>query len=136
MANASDYLEGLIRDHLLRTDTWAKPTALWVSLHTEDPYDDATGSEVSGGSYARMQLNPGDANWSEEDATGGESTNLVAITFPAPTAIWGLITDFGLWDASTAGNLLVRGSVYPPLQVNGGDNAPQFPIGALSIVVA
>lgn len=137
MANASDYLERQIRTHLLRTDSWVKPTALWVSLHTEDPYDDATGSEVSGGAYGRVQLDPGDANWSEEDPYGGESTNLVAITFPAPVgANWGLITHFGLWSASTAGNLYLRGTVYPELQVDDSDNAPQFPIGALSITVA
>jgi len=134
--NASDYLEGLIRGHLLRTATWSKPAALWVSLHTEDPYDDATGSEVSGGAYGRTQLNPDDANWSAEDAVGGESKNLVAVTFPAPVgANWGLITYFGLWTASTSGSLYLRGAVYPPLQVNDGDNAPQFPVGALSIIV-
>jgi hypothetical protein len=136
MAQASDYLEGLIRKHLLRTDSWTKPTALWVSLHTEDPYDDASGSEVSGGAYGRVQLNPSDSNWSAEDATGGESKNQVAITFPAPSgANWGLITNFGLWDAETTGNMFLRGTVYPPLQVDDGDNAPEFPIDALSITV-
>ena len=33
-AQASDYLENKLIDHLFRAGTFAKPTALWVALFT------------------------------------------------------------------------------------------------------
>lgn len=137
--NASDYLENQIINHLMRTGTWSKTTARYVSLHLEGPYDDASGEEVSGGSYARAQLDADDANWSEEDPypyVTGTTKNLVDITFPSPTSDWGLVVGFGVWDAPTGGNMLVRGTLDVPLNVVNGGAAPVFPTGALTIVAS
>ena len=54
-AQASDYLENKLIDHLFRAGTFAKPTALWVALFTGAPGDAGGGTEVSGGSYAREE---------------------------------------------------------------------------------
>lgn len=131
MAKMSDYLEGQLRAHIFRTASFTKPTALYVSLHTADPTDAGTGTEVSGGSYARVNLAPGDANWSAPDATGGVTANLATITFPAPSANWGTVTHVGVWDASVAGNMLTYGTLTTPKTINSGDGAPSFAIGAL-----
>src|SRR5262245_34229377 len=103
--SASDYLEDLIRKHLMRTGTWAKDTTRYVSLHTADPGDTGA-SEVSGGSYARVQRDASDANWSAGTGTDGTTDNVATITFPTPSANWGVATHLGLWDAASAGNFL------------------------------
>jgi hypothetical protein len=131
---ASDYLEDKIRTHLMRTGTWAKDTARWFSLHTSDPGDTGAG-EVVGGSYARVQRDAADANWTAGTATDGTTDNVAAITFPSPSANWGVITHVGMWDASTAGNFMAAGPLLAPKTVNGGDAAPSFLAGALDIVV-
>lgn len=135
MAGMSDFLEAAFMGHLFGDSTWAKPSALWVSLHTGTLNDDGTGTEVSGGSYARVQRNPGLANWSFSGATG-IATNLAEILFPAPTANWGLIIWSGLWDASSGGNLVARAQLGTGKTVNNGDAAPRFPIGTLIYTAA
>lgn len=133
MSKMSDYLEVELRKHIFRTGSFTKPSALYVSLHTADPTDDASGAEVSGGSYARVQRDPLDANWTAASATDGVTDNAAAITFPAPTANWGTITHFGIWDAASGGNLLIHGALTTPKTVNNGDAAPSFATGALDI---
>jgi hypothetical protein len=136
MANMSDWLESQLRAHVFRTGSFAKPSALYVSLHTADPTDAGTGAEVTGGAYARVQRNPGDANWSAGTATDGATDNVADITFPAPSASWGTVTHFGVWDAATAGNLICHGPLTTPRTINGGDPAPVFAAGALDLAFA
>lgn len=133
MANMSDFLEVELRKHLFRTGSMTKPSALWVALFTVTPSDSGGGTEVSGGSYARVQRDPLDANWTAASATDGNTDNAAAITFPTPSANWGTIVAFGIFDASTAGNLLVWGPITPSKTVNNGDPGPSFGIGALDV---
>ncbi len=136
MSQMSDYLEGQIRAHIFRTASFTKPTALYVALFTAAPSDAGGGTEVSGGSYARVNLPPLDTNWSAPDGTGGLTDNLAAITFPAPSANWGSITHFAIFDAASAGNMLLWGALTTPKTVNNGDPAPSFPIGSLDVTFA
>lgn len=134
-AQASDYLENLWIDHLFRSATWAKPTALWVGLFTAAPSDAGGGTEVSGGSYARVNLPPLDANWAAPSAGNGVTSNLAAITFAAPTGAWGTVTHFGIFDASTGGNLLIWDALTSSVAVTSGGPAATFAVGALQITV-
>lgn len=136
MSQMSDYLEGQLRAHIFRTASFAKPTALYVALFTAAPSDAGGGTEVTGGSYARVNLAPLDANWTAPDGTGGLTDNAAAITFPAPSANWGSITHFAIFDAASAGNMLFWGALTTPKTVNNGDPAPSFPIGSLDITFA
>ena len=131
MSQMSNYLEDALRQHLFRTGSFAKPAALWVSLHTADPTDAGTGAEVSGGSYGRVQRDPGDANWTA--GADGATANASDITYPAPTANWGTVTHAGIWDAASGGNLLVHGPLTTPRTINAGAEPPVFPAGALAI---
>lgn len=131
---ASDYLEDLIRKQLMRTGTWTKDTTRYVSLHTGDPGDTGV-SEVTGGSYARVQRDASDANWSAGTATDGLTSNVGAITFPSPTANWGTATHFGIWDAVSGGNFLASGALTIAKTINNGDAAPSFGAGALVVQV-
>lgn len=138
MAAISDYLENALIDHLFRTASFTKPTGLHVALYTAAPSDAGGGTEVTGGSYARVNLAPADANWNgtqgnttgASSGTGGMTSNAVDITFPAPTATWGTITHFGIFDAGTGGNLLIHGALTTSKTVNSGDPAPKFTGGA------
>lgn len=136
MSQMSDYLEGQIRAHIFRTASFTKPTALYVALFTAAPSDSGGGTEVSGGNYARQNLPPLDANWTAPDGTGGLTDNAVAITYGVPSANWGSITHFAIFDAVSAGNMLFWGALTTPKTVNNGDPAPSFPIGTLDITFA
>jgi len=135
MAGLSDYLEDKILQHLLRDGSWTKPSAIYVALHTSDPLDTGLGSEVSGGSYARIQHGPSDATWTDPDASG-ISVNVGAVTFDSPSASWGTVTHVALWDAVTAGNLLASGELAVAKTVNEDDAPPTFEDGTLTVVAA
>lgn len=136
MSAMSDYLEGQIRAHAFRTASWTKPAVLAVALYTAAPGETGGGTEVTGGSYARVQRNPLDANWTAASATDGLTDNAASLDFPAPTANWGLITHFAILDATTAGNFYIYGALTTSKTVNNGDAAPSFPIGALDVIFA
>jgi hypothetical protein len=126
MSPMSDYLQDQLRKHVFRTGSFTKPATLFVSLHTANPTDAGSGAEVSGGSYARVQRDPLDANWSSGTPTDGITNNVAAITFPSPSANWGVITHCAIWDAVTAGNMICYATLTTPKTVNSGDAAPSF----------
>ena len=148
MAQASNYLENKLIDHLVRSGTFAKPAALFVALLTAAPTDAGGGTEVTGGGYARVALPPADTNWTATQGgisgastgTSGATSNAVVVTFPAPTADWGTaaapVTHFGLYDAATAGNLLVFAPLTTAREILAGDPAARFQSGALQITVS
>lgn len=86
----------------------AVPTLPTVSLalFTAVGTDAGTGfTEVTGGSYARVTT--AGATWNAASGSAPSSiTNATAITFTTATANWGTAIAFGLYDASTSGNLL------------------------------
>ncbi len=77
-----------------------------VALFTAVGTDAGTGfTEVTGGSYARVTTSG--STWNAASGTAPSIiTNSGAITFPTATANWGTAIAFGLYDASSAGNLL------------------------------
>lgn len=107
MSQMSNYLENALVNGTIRGTTYTAPTTVYVALYTTDPTDADSGSEVSGGSYARQAVTFG-------APSNGVSTNSGAVTFPTATASWGTITHVGVRDASSAGNLLY----YAPLTVS------------------
>jgi hypothetical protein len=135
----SDYLETQFSACLMRTSPTFAPASTktrWVSLHTASPGETAGGAEVTGGSYARKQLDASDANWTAISQPTGTQSNAVAITFVAATASWGTVTDFGIWDASTAGNLLTYGSLGGSSQTINSGGTASFAIGAIVLTYA
>lgn len=137
----TDYLENKLLDDQFRTTAYTEPTTHYIGLLTAACSDSAAGTEVTGGSYARVAVTKGDAAWkgSHGSATGvssgtnGTVSNAAAVTFPAPTANWGVITTFGVYDAASAGNLLICQALTTSKTVNSGDAAPSFAIDALTI---
>lgn len=144
MAAFSDYLENKLIDQIFRAQAFTFPGTLYIALFTATPSDSGGGTEVTGGSYARVSSACSLANWAGTQSvgsttastgTGGTTSNNSALTFPAPTANWGTITSFGIFDAATNGNLLVWGALTTPKTVNNGDAAPSFAASALSFQI-
>lgn len=134
MSAMTDYSEGQIRAHVFRTATWTKPTNLTFHLYTAAPGEAGGGTEVTGGSYASVARAPLDANWTAASSTDGLTDNAADITFPAPTANWGLITHTAVKDQSA--NYLFHGALTQSKTVNNGDAAPRFPAGAFDVTFA
>lgn len=123
----SDYLEGKFIDYVLRSGTFASPASVYLALFTATPSDAGGGTEVSGGAYARKQL-----TGAFDAAASRATSNTSVITFPTATAVWGLVTSVGIFDASSGGNLLFYGSFSSNLQVDTGDTL-SIAAGALDI---
>jgi len=122
----SDYLENELLDHVLLTGAFTQPSNLYVALYTAAPTDAGGGTEVSGGSYARVQHESWDA------ASSGASENTGAITFPQATGDWGTVVAVGIFDASTAGNLLMWADLSANKAIDSGDTA-EFADGDLDV---
>ena len=122
----SDYLENKIIDHVLGTASFTMPADRYIALFTVAPTDAGGGTEVSGGSYARVAAN----SWNA--AAGGSSTNNGALTFPAATAGWGTVVAYGVFDASSGGNLLFYSTLSVNRTVNNGDTV-SFANGAVTV---
>lgn len=139
----TDYLENKLVDHLFRGTAYSPAGPYYVGLMTSACSDSAAGTEVSGGSYARVSITKADATWkgTHGSATGASSgtngtiSNAASITFPAPTANWGSVTHWGIWDASSAGNLLVCAALTVGKTINNGDAAPSFGVDAMTIQI-
>ena len=140
----TDYLENKLLDHLFRGQAYAAPGTLYVGLDTVACTEAGGGTEVSGGSYARAAVPATLAAWAGSQGAGttaassgssGTTSNNAAIVFPAPTANWGQILSFRLWDAASGGNALLCQALSVPKTVNNGDAAPQFNAGALTIQI-
>ena len=114
MAEISNYLENAIINATLRNTTYTSPATVYVSLWTSDPTDAGSGTEVSGGSYARTAVTFG-------APSNGVSTNSAAVEFPQATASWGTIGWIGINDASTSGNLLYHTALDTSKTIDTGD---------------
>ncbi len=105
MSAMSNYLETNFLDHFLGTTGHTFVTQIYLSLYTSDPTDADSGTEVTGGSYARQAI-----NFNAAASPGGTATNNAQLDFPTATASWGTVSHFGLHDAATVGNLHIHGA--------------------------
>ena len=125
MAEMSNYLENALINATLRNTSYTSPSAVYISLHTADPTDAGTGTEVSGGSYARQSATFG-------APSNGVSTTTADISFPQASGSWGTIGWIGIWDASTSGNMLYHTALDVSKAIDTGDI---FKIAAGSLTV-
>lgn len=120
MSAISDYLENALINHIFRNTDYTRPANIYVALFTAAPNDAGGGTEVSGGSYARVAVATG-ASSAWDAASGGATANTGVTTFPTATADWGTITHMALFDASSGGNMLFHGALTSNKVVNNGD---------------
>jgi hypothetical protein len=144
VAQATDltnYTENKLIDWFFRGQAFTPPTTIYIGLLTAACSDSAAGTEVTGGSYARVAVTSTLANWAgtqsagsttASSGTGGTTSNNAIIAFPMPSATWGAVSYVGWYDASTSGNLLICKQLTLPKTINNGDPAPQFAIGTMT----
>lgn len=98
-------------------------TGHYLALYTASPNAGGGGTEVSGGSYARLAITFG-------TITSGSMSNTSTLTFSGlPNAT---ITHYGIISASTGGTLKVYGTLNSTAVVVSGDQV-QFPTGSITI---
>ena len=136
MSAISNYLESALMQEVFNGVAYTAPST-WVSLYTTDPTDADSGTEVTGGSYARLRVYAqagGSPDWNTAvvDGTGYLVDNSDVLTFTTATASWGTVTHFGIHDAVTAGNLLFHGALTASKAVGSGDTFT-FPAGDLDL---
>jgi hypothetical protein len=114
MAEISNFLENALINATLRNTTYTSPATVYVGLYTTDPTDANTGTEVSGGSYARQSVSFG-------APSDGLSASDADVTFPQATANWGTVGWIGILDASSGGNLLYHTVLDAAKTIETGD---------------
>jgi hypothetical protein len=114
MAEMSNFLENALINATLRNTTYTSVATVYVSLWTSDPTDAGSGTEVSGGSYARTAVTFG-------APSNGASTNSADVTFPTATGSWGVVGWIGINDAATSGNLLYHSPLDTSKTIDSGD---------------
>jgi hypothetical protein len=140
MPGKSVYLSRAVLGHVFRTSTYSKPTNVYISLHGADPTDaNLTSTElaIGTGGYARATVSVADAQWTAPATSGTDEviTNANTISYGTATENWNggdAVTHFGIYDASTAGNLLYSGALGTARTVLSGDPV-SIAAGALSI---
>jgi hypothetical protein len=128
MAEMSNFLENALINATLRNTTYTSVATVYVSLWTSDPTDAGSGTEVSGGSYARTAVTFG-------APSNGVTTNSADVTFPTATGTWGTVGWIGINDALTTGNLLYHTALDTSKTVTSGDIF-KISTGNLSVTLA
>lgn len=127
MGGLSTYLKNKLQDAALGAG-YSKPGTVYIALYTAAPNADGGGTEVTGGSYARIAVTNNSTNW--PNATAGAKANGTVITFAAASDVWGTVTHWGIFDALSGGNLMWWGSLGTSVAPVAGSvvkfNAGQF----------
>lgn len=128
MAAMSDYLENAIINATLRGTAYTSPTTVYLALFTTDPTDAKTGTEVTGGAYARQTI-------AFNAPSNGTAVSTADVLFPIATASWGTVTHIGIMDALTGGNLLYHGALTNAKTI-AADDQLKIAAGDISITLA
>jgi hypothetical protein len=137
MGSMTDVFEKKLLDYLFRDASLGlDATNMWIALFTTTPTDSTTGTEVTGGSYARVAVVRTGAGWdAASGASPGTTQNTGAITFATATADWGTVTGFGICK-SLAGalstDLIYWAALNANKTVSNGDTA-SFAAAALAV---
>jgi len=124
----SNYLETKVLNHVFGGTAYTAPGTLYLGLHTSNPAEDNSGTEVStsGTAYARQTV---------AFTTSGDTTsNTAAVEYPTATASYGTVSHVGVYDAPTAGNLLAYGALTISKAIATGD-VLRIPAGDLDITL-
>jgi hypothetical protein len=136
MSDLSDVLENALLNHVLRDTAYTPPgTNVFIALYTSATSDTGGGTEVSGGSYARVRVQ-GTGAW--DAPSNGATANTAEIAFPQASASWGTITHVAIKDSSTStgsNNHLWHGALTSPKAVGNGDTF-KFSAGDLDVTLA
>jgi hypothetical protein len=109
----SNFLENKVLEHVFGGVAYSAPATLYVGLFTSNPGETGSGTEVSGGSYARQTI--------AFTVTASQASNTAAVEFPTATASWGTVSHAAIFDAVSGGNMLAYGALTASKTIDGGD---------------
>lgn len=129
----ANYLEAKLLDHVLGGPDYVRPATVYIALFTVAPTDAAgSGTEVTGGSYARAAVTNNATNFPAASGTSPTTkTNGTTISFATATADWGTVVAAAVFDALTDGNFLYWGTLATSKPVFAGDVA-EFAAGQIT----
>lgn len=122
----SNYLETKVLDHVFGGTAYTAPTTLYLALFTSNPDEDGSGTEVSGGAYARQTV--------AFNISGNTANNTAAIEYATATASYGTVSHVGIYDALTSGNLIAYAALTSSKTIDTGD-VFRVPTGDLDITL-
>jgi hypothetical protein len=122
----SDTFETTVLTWSFTTSSATRPTEWHIALYTASPSDPGGGTEVSGGGYARQAVT--------FTVSGNTASNNAAIEWPVATSAYGTVTDVGVFDASTGGNLIAYAALTTSKAIDTGD-VFRLPSGDLDVTL-
>ena len=114
MSAMSDYLELKFLDHFTGTASTTAPSAVYLGLSTGSLADDNSGTELSGNNYSRKAI-------TFASASSGSIASNASVEFDPATGSWGDVSNWGIFDASSSGNLLFHGAFTASKTIATGD---------------
>ena len=108
------FLENEVLDHVFRNASYTPPATVYIGLYTTATGAGGTGTEVTGGSYARQSM-------AFDASASGAIDNTAAVEFPTATASWGTVTHTAVLDAATSGNMLAETALTASKPIGDGD---------------
>jgi len=108
------FLQNELLDHAFRNAAYTAPATVYIGLYTTATGVGGTGTEVSGGSYARQAM-------AFDASVSGAIDNTSAVEFPTASASWGTITHTAVLDAATGGNMLAQSALTTSKLIGDGD---------------
>ncbi len=114
----SNYIKNLTLDYWLGSGA---PATYYLALYTVAPTDAGGGTEVAGGSYARVAVTNNATNFPA--AAAGIKHLAVTQNFPQATADWGTIVAMAMHDTAIAGNIYFWANLDVAQAIINGDMA-------------
>ncbi len=132
-----NYFENAILNWFRGTTFPVCPATVYLALFTTAPINATDGSavEVSGTSYVRKAVTVNTTNFAAPSGAAPATSVLGANqVFATPGGSWGTVVGWGLYDASSAGDLLAYGA-FTGVAVGSGDTV-EFVSGNLTLSVS
>ena len=122
----SDTFETHVLNYVFTSTSLTRPTAWYLALFTTNPGDGDSGTEVSGGGYARQSVT--------FTTSGDTASNSAAVEFPTATADYGTVSYVGVYTASSGGDLIAHAQLSSAKSIETGD-VFRIPSGDLDITL-
>lgn len=122
----SNYLETNVLGHVFGGSAYTAPTTLYLALFTSNPDEDGSGTEVTGGAYARQTV--------AFTVSGNTASNTAAVEYATATASFGTVSHVGVYDALSGGNLMAYAALTSSKAIDIGD-VFRVPTGDLDITL-
>jgi hypothetical protein len=123
----SNWLAASLMNATLRNTPYTTPATVYLALYTTDPTKADTGTEVTGGAYARIPITLTAPTIMQDVSIPAEPVDITVcenttdLIFPKATAYWGTVGWVAIRDALTGGNCLWQGPLENPKIVETDD---------------